>query len=61
MGASNPDAHCLIRYYGVQVIGEAFYVLDTNLKAYERLFDESKSAFLSLSATIGKITTAQAV
>lgn len=58
MGASNPDAHFLIRYYGVQVIGEAFYVLDTNLKAYEKLFDESKSAFLSLSATIGKITTA---
>ena len=58
MGASNPDANFLIRHYGVQVIGEAFYVSDTNLKAYERLFAESKSAFLLLTNTIGKITQA---
>jgi len=58
MGASNPDAHFLILNYGAQIIGEAFYVLDTNLKAYEKLFDESKSAFLSLTETIGKIKQA---
>lgn len=58
LGTSNPDANFLIRYYGVQVIGEAFYVLDTNLKAYERLFDESTAAFISLTSTIGKISQA---
>jgi hypothetical protein len=59
MGTSNPDAHSLIRFYGVQVIAVAFYILDSNLKAYESLFDKSQCAFLSLSSTVGTITNSQ--
>lgn len=61
MGTTNPDAPFLIRNYGVQVVGEAFYVSDANLRVYEKLFDDSKSAFLSLTDIVGKITTSQAV
>jgi hypothetical protein len=57
----NPDATHLIRTYGAQVVMEAFYILDSNLKSYEKLFDDKNSAFLLLSDTIGGITNAQAI
>jgi hypothetical protein len=59
-GAQNPDAYFLINHYAAQVVCEAFYVLDNRLKNYEALFEHRKSAFLSLSDTVGymKQTTA---
>jgi hypothetical protein len=56
-GVTNADAYFLILNYGVQVVAEAFYVNDANLQSYERLFN--KSAFLSLSDTIGTIKLAK--
>jgi hypothetical protein len=57
----NPDATHLIRTYGAQVVMEAFYILDSNLKSYEKIFDDKQCAFLLLSDTIGAITRAQAI
>lgn len=45
---SNSDASYLIRNYGTQVVAQAFYVNDSNLRVYEQLFAKKKSAFLRL-------------
>ena len=58
MSTSNADAHFLILNYGAQVVTQAFYIADANLKAYEKLFDASNHAFLSLTNVIGYIKTA---
>lgn len=52
-GASNPDSYFLLNNYAPQVVCEAFYVLDARLKNYEALFEHRKSAFVSISDTIG--------
>jgi hypothetical protein len=45
---ANSDASYLIRNYGTQVVAQAFYVNDSNLRVYEELFAKKKSAFLRL-------------
>lgn len=55
MSTSNADAYHLILNYGAQVITEAFYINDENLIGYEKLFEKSQRAFLSLTDTMGYI------
>lgn len=56
---TNPDVYGLIQNYSTQVVAEAFYISDTNLLAYEQLFDKYKSAFASMSDVIGMIELAR--
>ena len=41
----NSDSSYLIKNYGAQVIAQAFFVKDSNLKIYEEIFKTKKSAF----------------
>jgi|LauGreSuBDMM15SN_2_FD.fasta_scaffold19722_2 hypothetical protein len=54
-GVTNPNAPPLISNYSSQIVLEAFYIADENLKTYESLFDAKNSAFLLLTDTIGAI------
>jgi hypothetical protein len=56
---TNPDVYGLVQNYSTQVVAEAFYISDTNLLAYEQLFDKYKSAFASMSDVIGMIELAR--
>lgn len=44
----NADTMYLIKHYGVQVIAQAFFVNDSNLRSYEELFAKNQSAFLRM-------------
>ena len=44
----NADTMYLIKHYGVQVVAQAFFVNDSNLRSYEELFAKNKSAFLRM-------------
>jgi hypothetical protein len=46
--SSNSDSMYLIKNYGVQVIAQAFFINDANLRTYESLFSSKKSAFLRI-------------
>jgi len=48
----NSDAQYLMRNYGVQVVAQAFYVNDSNLRSYEAIFADKKSAFVRLENVI---------
>lgn len=58
MSTANANAPYLIQNYGAQVVTTAFYINDENFKAYERLFEKSQRAFLSLTDTVGYIKNA---
>lgn len=44
----NSDTGYLVKNYGTQVVAQAFYVRDSNLKIYEEYFKNNKSAFVRL-------------
>lgn len=50
--STNSDALYLIKNYGVQVVAQAFFINDSNLRTYEGLFSEKKSAFLRIEDII---------
>ena len=45
---TNADTFYLIENYGAQIVAQAFYTNDANLKSYEEFFKEYKSAFVPL-------------
>lgn len=49
-GINNSNADYLIRNYGTQVIGQAFYNNDSNLKQYENIFDKFQTAFIPIAS-----------
>ena len=49
-GINNSNADYLIRNYGAQVIGQAFYNNDNNLKQYENIFDKFQTAFIPIAS-----------
>ena len=48
----NSDSMYLIKNYGAQVVAQAFYVRDSNLKIYEDFFKTKKSAFVRIDSII---------
>jgi hypothetical protein len=49
----NPMFIDFLKNYGVQFISMRFYVLDAELKMYEKFFYENMTSFVPLSTTIG--------
>ena len=49
---ANPNIYEFIIDYGAQMVSYPFYSNDNNLKIYERLFRDNKSAFVPLSVMI---------
>ncbi len=50
--AKNSDAMYLTKNYGVQVVAQAFYTKDSNLRSYEDMFKTNRSAFVRLETAI---------
>ena len=50
--AKNSDATYLTKNYGAQVVAQAFYTKDSNLRIYEDMFKKNRSAFLRLETAI---------
>lgn len=48
----NPPIYNLITSYGCQIVPYRYYYKDSALKVYEALFDDNKSAFVSLANAI---------
>tara|TARA_B110000091_G_scaffold125889_1_gene135233 strand:- start:2862 stop:3944 length:1083 start_codon:yes stop_codon:yes gene_type:complete len=48
-GTQNSDSLYLVKSYGTQVVAQAFYVNDMNLRNYEEMFKSRKSAFVRIS------------
>ena len=53
--ARNPSPTQLITDYGVQIIAYRFYQVDVNLQAYEKIFSNSKSAFIPMAQLLNYI------
>jgi hypothetical protein len=51
-GRSNPDALRLVANYGAQIVAPDFYVNDSKLTDYEKLFKTYKSAFVSIKTAL---------
>jgi hypothetical protein len=52
---TNSDSFFLIENYGAQIIAQAFYMNDSNLRAYEELFKTYNSAFVNITSAISYI------
>jgi hypothetical protein len=50
--AANPPICNLITSYGCQIVPYKYYLIDSNLSKYEKLFDSNKTAFVSLGSAI---------
>jgi len=50
--AKNSDATYLTKNYGVQAVAQAFYTKDSNLRIYEDMFKQNRSAFVRLETAI---------
>ena len=48
----NADSLYLMKNYGVQAVAQAFFVNDANLRSYEEIFRERKSAFARLESVL---------
>jgi hypothetical protein len=51
-GVNNSDNYYLVQNYGAQIVAQAFYSNDTNLVNYEKLFNDNKSAFVSIPSIV---------
>jgi hypothetical protein len=51
-GVNNSDIYYLVKNYGAQIVAQAFYSNDTNLVNYEKLFNDNKSAFVSIPSIV---------
>lgn len=47
--ANNPDVYELIGKHGCQLVANRFYIQDTNLDKYEKMFHDNKSGIIPLS------------
>tara|TARA_B100001287_G_scaffold276858_1_gene290199 strand:+ start:3768 stop:4850 length:1083 start_codon:yes stop_codon:yes gene_type:complete len=48
----NSDSMYLTKNYGTQVVAQAFYIKDSNLRGYEDIFKTNRSAFVRLETAI---------
>lgn len=48
----NADSLYLMKNYGVQAVAQAFFVNDANLRSYEEIFRNKKSAFIRLESVL---------
>jgi len=55
-GTSNSDSVYLVQNYGAQVVAQAFYKNDTNLRIYEDLFKTRKSAFVRIQDVLKNVS-----
>ena len=53
----NPSPFQIITDYGVQIIAYRFYQVDVNLKNYEKIFSDNKSAFVPMAQLLNYINT----
>lgn len=51
-GVNNSDNYYLVQNYGAQIVAQAFYSSDINLVNYEKLFNDNKSAFVSIPSIV---------
>ena len=50
--AYNPDTQYLVKNYGTQIVAPAFYVNDSNLRTYNSIFSNNKSAFVRMETML---------